>query len=148
MCDHWKNAFENFLADMGQRPSTNYSIDRINNNGNYEPGNCRWATREEQANNTRTNKQIKFGSETKTMSQWADSIGVAREVIFKRLKRGVPKERILDPLFVDQTFAFNGVVQTLPEWSAATGIKRATLYWRINKKNWPLERALTTGTSI
>ena len=51
VCDRWLNSFENFLADMGRRPSVNYSIDRIKNDGNYEPGNCRWATAKEQRNN-------------------------------------------------------------------------------------------------
>jgi hypothetical protein len=50
VCERWRDSFENFLADMGERPSTEYQIDRYpNNDGNYEPGNCRWATSKQQA---------------------------------------------------------------------------------------------------
>jgi hypothetical protein len=53
VCARWRDSFANFLADMGPRPSPKHSIDRINNNGNYEPNNCRWATKQEQTANMR-----------------------------------------------------------------------------------------------
>jgi hypothetical protein len=56
VCDRWMNSFENFLADMGKKPSLELTIDRVDNNGNYEPGNCRWATMKEQSFNKRTTK--------------------------------------------------------------------------------------------
>lgn len=58
MCDRWRYSFENFLADVGQRLSSEHSIDRINNNGNYEPGNCRWADISTQNKNRRSRKEI------------------------------------------------------------------------------------------
>ena len=57
VCERWRSSYANFLADMGRRPSLKHSIDRINNDGNYEPGNCRWATQSEQVQNSRASKK-------------------------------------------------------------------------------------------
>lgn len=86
VCDRWLNSFENFLEDMGECPE-GLSLDRQNNNGNYEPENCRWATREEQLNNKRTNRFIEFDGRSQTLAQWSNELGVKRTTISERIDR-------------------------------------------------------------
>jgi hypothetical protein len=84
VCHRW-HSFENFFADMGPRPSPRHSIDRIDNDGDYEPGNCRWATPAEQARNRRTNRMIEFGGRTMCISDWAAEIGISCGSLMRRL---------------------------------------------------------------
>lgn len=72
VCERWLNSFENFLSDMGERPSKEYSIDRIDFNGDYCPENCRWATTDIQCNNRRNNIHITYQGEIMTLKQWCD----------------------------------------------------------------------------
>lgn len=88
VCDRWRNSFENFLSDMGPKPTPRHTIDRINNNGNYEPGNCRWATRREQANNKRNNVRLTHNGVTRTQEEWAVIAGVNSSMLSKLIKRG------------------------------------------------------------
>lgn len=89
VCVRWLESFENFLADMGPRPSPKYSIDRYpNNDGNYEPGNCRWATLSEQQSNRRSCRFYTLDGETLTMEAWARRIGIDPGAISTRLERG------------------------------------------------------------
>lgn len=69
MCKRWRESFENFLADMGKRPSRFYSIERRDNNGDYTPENCHWATAVEQGNNKRDTHYLTFQGETMSMTQ-------------------------------------------------------------------------------
>lgn len=94
VCERWQS-FENFLQDMGLRPSRQHSIDRINTDGNYEPGNCRWATKKEQSNNSRANNIISFQGQQRTLAEWADHTGIPRNTIKLRQRRGWPIERML-----------------------------------------------------
>lgn len=84
VCDRWKHSFDNFLEDMGERPSKLHSIDRIDNNGNYEPLNCRWATRKVQNNNSRNNRYIEFRGQTKTMAQWCEIYKINPTTFYRR----------------------------------------------------------------
>lgn len=83
----WKS-FDSFFVAMGARPSDEHSLDRRDNNGNYEPSNCRWATRVEQARNKRCNRRITVGVATATIAEWAEATGIGVTTIRERLQRG------------------------------------------------------------
>lgn len=87
ICKRW-DVFKNFLADMGLKPVGDYSIERINTNGNYEPSNCRWATRIEQASNKSNNHFISFQGKTKTIAQWSRYLKFKPSKIQNRLRLG------------------------------------------------------------
>lgn len=87
VCAAWEK-FENFIHDMGRRPSDRHSIDRTDNGLLYSKETCRWATRSEQANNTRRNVRIAYQGRTKTLTEWARTFGVNRELVRGRLRLG------------------------------------------------------------
>jgi hypothetical protein len=103
VCDEWQNSFESFkIWSEANGYIEGLSIDRIDNNGNYSPSNCRWVTMKEQANNQRNTLRIEYLGVTKTLHEWADSLG----------------------------------------------IRSATLYYRIYKLGWSIERAFTEKVSL
>jgi hypothetical protein len=97
VCQRWRGeqGFQAFMADMGPRPSANHSIDRKDNNGNYEPGNCSWATRVQQARNKRTSVVLTVEGQSGTVAEWAERMGIGRSTIKERLRRGWSPERAL-----------------------------------------------------
>lgn len=86
VCERWLR-FQNFLADMGPKPSPLHSLDRIDGNSGYEPDNCRWATLKQQARNRRSNLILSCDGATATLADWADMVGVRSGTIRQRLKR-------------------------------------------------------------
>ena len=86
VCKRWSK-FENFYADMGRRPAGK-SLDRINNDGNYGPHNCRWATPKEQSRNSRHANRITFRGKTMCLSDWAAQVGIVPNSLRVRLRRG------------------------------------------------------------
>lgn len=89
VCDRW-DSFKNFYTDMGPKPSPKHSLDRIDNDGNYEPSNCRWAINKIQVNNTRANRYVTYLGITKSLSDWCNGSGNSTYYRLRgKLRRGV-----------------------------------------------------------
>lgn len=94
VCDRWKNSFQNFLDDMGERPE-GHQLDRIDNDGNYEPGNCRWVTPIVNNNNRENSIRITYKGETRTILEWCEITKIKEFTLRGRLKRGFSVEEAL-----------------------------------------------------
>lgn len=97
VCDRW-NVFQNFIDDIGMKPSKNHTLDRKDNNGNYDPLNCKWATRKEQANNTRRNRKITVNGITKNICEIAEDYCISASNIHRRIKDGLSSD---DAVFLE-----------------------------------------------
>lgn len=96
VCAKWRESFENFLSDMGNRPSPVHSLERKDVNGNYSPDNCRWATKREQGRNRRTTRWVTYDGETLSLADWADRTGIDYDALRWRLDAGWPIDRAMD----------------------------------------------------
>ncbi len=96
VCDRWLNSFTDFVDDMGPKPTPEHTIDRYpNQKGNYEPGNCRWATKEEQARNRKDNVNLTYNGKTQCVSAWSIETGLKKGTISSRLRLGWSVENTL-----------------------------------------------------
>ncbi len=148
----WEN-FEVFLEDVGVAPGKEYSLDRYpDNNGNYEPGNVRWATPKQQLRNTRHNVLIEFEGEIKTTSEWEEITGIHQDTIRFRLRSGWSAKDILTTppslnnkkRFTQEKFIkWNGEIKSISAWERELGFGVGTLSGRL-RTGWDLERAFTT----
>lgn len=151
VCGRWRQSFAAFLADVGPRPSPGHSIDRIDVNGGYEPGNCRWATRQEQARNRRDNVWITWDGVTRCLTEWAEITGLKAKTIEGRLARGVPvrlamtlpKSNGSHPRTSNRLLTYKGVTHCLEEWARLIGINPTTLGQRLGR-GWSVAKALRT----
>ncbi len=95
VCDRWLESFENFLTDMGRRPDSSYSIDRINVNGNYEPSNCRWVTNKEQNRNKRNNRIVHYQNKDWVLATLEEHLKLKTGILYARLNLGWDIERAI-----------------------------------------------------
>lgn len=95
VCERWQNSFANFFSDMGAKPTPKHTIDRINNDGNYEPSNCKWSTNKEQSRNMRRTVYVEHEGQRRLLMDVADSMGISRPVLYSRLKNGWSMEEAL-----------------------------------------------------
>ena len=95
ICDRWLNSFELFLADMGERPTKSHTTERINNDGNYEPANCRWATKKEQSRNMRSNVVIEHNGRSMILADWLIELNVNTQTYYYRRRKGQTEKQAL-----------------------------------------------------
>lgn len=147
VCVRWLESFDNFINDMGNRPA-NKSIDRIDNDGNYEPSNCHWATVSQQQRNKRNKHLIEIDGVKKHLCEWAKEFGLNASTILIREKSGLFGKDLIAPSKHDGCIKFNGVTDTYAGWSNRTGIKISTIAMRINSYKWSIEKSLTKGAKF
>jgi len=155
VCARWLADFRNFLADMGLKPGPGrgWSIDRKDNDGDYEPSNCRWATKKEQMRNFSCNRSITFEGKTQCISAWAEERGLSTGVLEGRLSMGWSIERTLNtlvraqgpraPVVGTRLITHAGRTQSVSAWAKELQISPNTLYYRVGRQ-WPLDRIFST----
>lgn len=140
VCERWQS-FDLFFADMGERPSPNHSIDRIDNDGPYSPENCRWVGSVlEQRKNCRDNRRITYKGETLILAEWERKTGFSADVISSRIAAGWDIDRVMtEPTWNQKSITVNGQTKTIMQWSRLTGIGRTTIRARL-QRGWPPEK--------
>ena len=161
VCKRWRESFEAFYADMGLRPSTNHSIDRIDTLKHYtcgkcdecqeksEPANCRWATKAEQVHNQKNNLWFMHNGKTKILKDWCRDAGLTYRVVHSRIYRfGWTFEKAITTPIVkcpkNQLITFRGESMVMDEWTKRLGLSRNAIRQRLAKYGWSIEQALTT----
>jgi hypothetical protein len=150
----WRNDFRSFLDHVGPRPTPTHSIDRIDNERGYEPGNVRWATRSQQSLNTRRNRLLSFNGEILPAMAWAEKVKIPYRSIISRLEAGWSDERTLTEPSKTYGSRFNkrnsrliswrGETRALAEWSILTGFPVHVIKYRLDA-GWTPEKAFTTA---
>ncbi len=145
VCQRWQDSFQNFIDDLGRKPSPKHTLERIDNNLGYSPENCCWATMKEQSQNKRNSRLITHGGKTMCFHAWEQALNFSPGLIRWRLKHNWSIQEIMTtPAAPHQIrfLTFQGKTMRPAAWERHLGLKRCTLKYRL-KAGWPLERALT-----
>lgn len=156
VCSEWRgeNGFKNFLESMGLRPGKEYSLDRIDNNGNYEPSNCRWTTMKIQSNNQEKNIKITHRGITKTLAEWADYTGMNYDHIRSRYRKGWDTKSMLESPkgknhierrinSKSHTLTHGGETLTVAQWAKKLGCSYDVIRSRV-RYGWEPKRIIET----
>jgi len=143
VCERWRHSFENFIEDMGERPSPKHSIERVDVELGYCPENCVWATRREQDRNRSDNIFVTYNGERMILSDAAKASGIGRSTLEQRIKAGWPPEQLFSAPGTHHRMppgtkfvTYQGRQMTLKEAAAASGIGTSTLDRRL-RQGWP-----------
>lgn len=145
VCDRWKDeyGFKNFYEDMGDKPNSELSLERIDNNKGYSKENCYWATSKEQCRNLRKNKLITWNGETKCMSEWAEILNMDKSTLKHRLDNWSDLNEIMTkPVCENKLYTYNGDTKTIRWFEKKYGFKKGFINNRI-KRGLSLEEAIT-----
>lgn len=142
VCNRWDRSFEAFLSDMGKRPSGKHSIERIDVNGDYEPKNCKWATRLEQARNKTSNVLVECDGRMVPMSVAAERNGIPYKTVASRLSKGWPPERAVSEAVDRNRQKAQFREERLVDVSKRTGIPLKTIQCRL-RRGWSEDRAFS-----
>lgn len=144
VCEEWardRNSFFEWARHSGYKE--NLQLDRINNDGNYEPANCRFVTSQQNGRNTRWNKVIIYKGRSKCLAEWAEELGFSYDILKRRLLQGWEIERAFtSPVKELTSLKFRGKTKTKTEWAKEIGMSISTLQYRLTHR-WSISDALT-----
>lgn len=141
VCDRWKHSFENFYNDMGKAPSKLHSLDRINNDGNYEPGNCRWVVSKIQSSNrSNFNKIFTLNGESMTLKDWSRKLNIKYNTLWLRIYRSnLSFEEAIKNDPYDKLIYYKNEYKTLKSWCEYLKLPFQTIIDR-KRQGWSVER--------
>lgn len=142
VCEEWRNSFEKFLEDMGEKPDKSYTLDRIDNSQNYCKDNCKWSSKIEQSNNTRKNVFIEYNGEKLTLAQWSEKLGINKQTLKTRYNQGWSIEKMFSTTNSKMTenvklkiLELNKQDYTLKQISEQVGFSQQAISKYLKKKN-------------